>query len=193
MFDDNIMTKAAQVIDGCREAKLLMVTVESCTGGLLTGALTAIPGSSAVIDRGYITYSLHGKVEMVGVPAQMLGENGAVSAPVARAMAGGALSRCQPRIKLAVAITGVAGPGSTSPTKAAGLDNIAVAHEGPDLAPGRVREFPVVEVAHEAGLVDRHQRPQAHRHRRELPEVRHQPRMRVGRKAKASDLTPEMA
>ncbi|MFP6732159.1 MAG: CinA family protein [Alphaproteobacteria bacterium] len=130
MFDDNIMTKAAQVIDGCREAKLLMVTVESCTGGLLTGALTAIPGSSDVIDRGYITYSLHGKVEMVGVPAQMLGENGAVSAPVARAMAGGALSRCQPRIKLAVAITGVAGPGSTSPTKAAGLVYIAVAQEG---------------------------------------------------------------
>ena len=121
MFDETILDKASRVIGACRDAGLMMVTAESCTGGLLTGALTAIPGSSDVLERGYITYSLHGKVEMVGVPAQMLGENGAVSAPVARAMAGGALSRCQPRIKLAVAITGVAGPGSTSPTKAAGL------------------------------------------------------------------------
>ena len=130
MFDDVSMAKAAQVIDACRDAQLLMVTAESCTGGLLTGALTAIPGSSDVIDRGYITYSLHGKIEMIGVPAQMLGEHGAVSAPVARAMAGGALARCLPRIKLAVAITGVAGPGSTSPTKAAGLVYLAVAQDG---------------------------------------------------------------
>jgi len=130
MFGETILAKAGRVIDACRDAGLMMVTAESCTGGLLTGALTAIPGSSEVIDRGYITYSLHGKIEMIGVPAQMLAEHGAVSAAVARAMAGGALSRCQPRIKLAVAITGVAGPGSTSPTKAAGLVYIAVAQEG---------------------------------------------------------------
>ena len=147
MFDDNIMTKAAQVIDGCREAKLLMVTVESCTGGLLTGALTAIPGSSDVIDRGYITYSLHGKVEMVGVPAQMLGENGAVSAPVARAMVGGALARSLPRAALAVAITGIAGPGSTSSTKPAGLVYLAVAQEGRG----------ILEEKHEFGDIGRHE------------------------------------
>ncbi len=130
MFDETILEKAGRVIDACRDAKLMMVTVESCTGGLLTGALTAIPGSSDVVDRGYITYSLYGKMEMIGVPAEMLASDGAVSAAVARAMAGGALSRCSPRAKLAVAITGVAGPGSTSPTKPAGLVYLAVAQEG---------------------------------------------------------------
>ena len=130
MFDDQILHKAALVIDACRAAKLMMVTAESCTGGLLTGALTAIPGSSDVVDRGYITYSLHGKIEMIGVPAQMLAEHGAVSAAVARAMAGGALARSRPRAQLAVAITGVAGPGSTSSTKPAGLVYLAVAREG---------------------------------------------------------------
>ena len=82
MFDEKILDKAGRVIDACREAGLLMVTAESCTGGLLTGALTAIPGSSDVLDRGYIPYSLHGKIEMLGVPAQMLAEHGAVSAAV---------------------------------------------------------------------------------------------------------------
>ena len=130
MFSEAILNKASRVIDACRAAKLMMVTAESCTGGLLTGALTAIAGSSDVIDRGYITYSLHGKMEMIGVPAQMLAENGAVSEIVARTMAGGALARSLPRARLAVAITGVAGPGSTSPTKPAGLVYLAVAQEG---------------------------------------------------------------
>ena len=129
MFGETILAKAGRVIDACRDAGLMMVTAESCTGGLLTGALTAIPGSSEVIDRGYITYSLHGKIEMIGVPAQMLAEHGAVSAAVARAMAGGALARSRPRAQLAVAITGVAGPGSTSPDKPAGLVYLAVARE----------------------------------------------------------------
>ncbi len=130
MFDEKILQKAKAAIDACRDAKLMMVTAESCTGGLLTGALTAIAGSSDAIDRGYITYSLPSKMEMIGVPAEMLASDGAVSAAVARAMAGGALARCSPRAKLAVAVTGVAGPGSTSPTKPAGLVYIAAAQEG---------------------------------------------------------------
>ncbi len=130
MFDEVILLKAARVIDACRAAKLMMVTAESCTAGLLTGALTAIPGSSDVVDRGYITYSLYGKIEMIGVPAQMLAEHGAVSEAVARAMAGGALARSLPRARLAIAITGVAGPGSDSPAKPAGLVFIAVAQDG---------------------------------------------------------------
>ena len=140
MFDEKILDKAGRVIDACREAGLLMVTAESCTGGLLTGALTAIPGSSDVVDRGYITYSLHGKIEMIGVPAQLLAEHGAVSEAVARAMAGGALARSSPRAQLAVAITGVAGPGSTSPTKPAGLVYFAAAQEGKGILEER-REF----------------------------------------------------
>ena len=130
MFDEVILLKAGRVIDALRAAKLMMVTAESCTGGLLTGALTAIPGSSDAVDRGYITYSLHGKIEMIGVPAQMLAEHGAVSEAVARAMAGGALARSLPRARLAIAITGVAGPGTTSPAKPAGLVFIAVAQDG---------------------------------------------------------------
>ncbi|MCH7942656.1 MAG: CinA family protein [Proteobacteria bacterium] len=140
MFDEKILDKAGRVIDACREAGLLMVTAESCTGGLLTGALTAIPGSSDVVDRGYITYSLHGKIEMIGVPAQLLAEHGAVSEAVARAMAGGALARSSPRAQLAVAITGVAGPGGTSPTKPAGLVYFAAAQEGKGILEER-REF----------------------------------------------------
>lgn len=140
MFSDIILDKAAQVIDACREAELMLVTAESCTGGLLSGALTAIPGSSDVLDRGYITYSLHAKMEMIGVPGQMLAEHGAVSEMVARAMAGGALARSLPRAKLAVAVTGVAGPGSTSATKPAGLVYFAVAQEGKGIL-GECREF----------------------------------------------------
>ena len=147
MFDDKILDKAGRVIEACRAAKVMMVTAESCTGGLLTAALTAIPGSSDAIDRGYIAYSLHGKIEMIGVPAQMLAEHGAVSAGVARAMAGGALARCGPRAKLAVSITGVAGPGGTSPTKPAGLVYIAVAQEGKG----------VLEEKHEFGDIGRHE------------------------------------
>ncbi len=130
MFDEKILAKASRVSDACRAAKVMIVTAESCTGGLLTGALTAIPGSSDVLDRGYITYSLHGKIEMIGVPAQMLAEHGAVSEAVARAMAGGALARSRPHAQLAVAITGVAGPGSASPAKPAGLVYLAAAQEG---------------------------------------------------------------
>ena len=140
MFDDAILQKAGRVIDACREAKVMLVTAESCTGGLLAGALTAIPGSSDAFDRGYITYSLQGKMEMIGVPAEILAVHGAVSETVARAMAGGALARSMPRAKLAIAVTGVAGPGSTSPTKPAGRVYFAAAQEGKGILE-EMREF----------------------------------------------------
>lgn len=90
---------------------LTLATVESCTGGMVAAALTDIPGSSAVLDRGYVTYSNAAKTEMVGVPAALIDAHGAVSPEVAQAMATGALAQCG--ADLAVAITGIAGPGGS--------------------------------------------------------------------------------
>jgi nicotinamide-nucleotide amidase len=95
-----------------------IATVESCTGGLIASALTETPGSSLWFDRGFVTYSNEAKTELVGVPAATLAEHGAVSEPVARAMAEGALARSA--AWLALAVTGVAGPGGGSPAKPVG-------------------------------------------------------------------------
>jgi nicotinamide-nucleotide amidase len=97
----------------------LCATAESCTGGLVAGAITEIAGSSAWFDRGFVTYSNEAKAELLGVPVSVLDEHGAVSEPTARAMAEGALARS--RAAIAVAITGVAGPGGGSPDKPVGL------------------------------------------------------------------------
>jgi nicotinamide-nucleotide amidase len=104
----------------------MIATAESCTGGLVCGALTAIPGSSDVLDRGFVTYSYAAKTEMLGVPQAMIAEHGAVSEEVARAMAKGA--RLTPR-HLGLAVTGVAGPGSDSQAKPAGLVHLAAGLE----------------------------------------------------------------
>jgi len=106
----------------------MIATAESCTGGLVCGALTAIPGSSDVVDRAFVTYSYAAKTEMLGVPQAMIVEHGAVSEEVARAMAEGARERAG--VELAVAVTGIAGPGGATPTKPVGLVHIALAAAG---------------------------------------------------------------
>jgi nicotinamide-nucleotide amidase len=110
------------------ERKGLCATAESCTGGLVAGAITEIAGSSGWFDRGFITYSNEAKMEMLGVPEATLARHGAVSEATARAMAEGALARSQAGI--AVAVTGVAGPGGGSPEKPVGMVCFAWARSG---------------------------------------------------------------
>ena len=102
----------AALADALRARGLCIATAESCTGGLIAGACTELAGSSDWFDRGFVTYSNEAKTEMLGVDAALIASQGAVSEPVARAMAGGALVRS--RADLAVAVTGVAGPGGGS-------------------------------------------------------------------------------
>lgn len=102
---------AARILELARQAGRLIATAESCTGGLVAAALTEIPGSSDVVDRGFVTYSNAAKREMLGVQAATLEAHGAVSEPVAREMAEGALRRSG--AGLAVSITGIAGPGGS--------------------------------------------------------------------------------
>lgn len=102
---------ARQVLAAARGRGVMLAAAESCTGGLLSAALTAVPGSSAVVDRGFVTYSNAAKVQMLGVGQTTLDRHGAVSEPVAAEMATGALQRSDAGI--AVAITGIAGPGGS--------------------------------------------------------------------------------
>lgn len=125
MFPDDIQTLARQVIDRARERGLMIATAESCTGGLVAGALTDIAGSSAVVDRGFVTYSNEAKTDLVAVPPSLIEAHGAVSETVARAMAQGALIRSAAHIS--VAITGIAGPGGGSEDKPVGLVHFAAA------------------------------------------------------------------
>ena len=130
MFDPELTNKAEELLQSLRDAKLLIATAESCTGGLIAGVLTEIAGSSDVVDRGFVTYSNEAKNECLGVPAEMIDEHGAVSEEVARAMAKGAVHRS--RATISVAVTGVAGPGGGSDEKPVGLVHVAVARSGRD-------------------------------------------------------------
>src|SRR5262245_46364107 len=112
-MDDELRAAARRTIELCTARHLTIATAESCTGGLVVGALTEIPGSSAVVLCGFITYSNAAKESMLGVPSEVLQRHGAVSQATAQAMAQGALAISP--ADLAVAITGVAGPGGGSP------------------------------------------------------------------------------
>ena len=128
MFDHEMRDAAERVLLACRERKLKVVTAESCTGGLVAATLTAIAGSSDVVERGFVTYANEAKREMLGVPWDALLGHGAVSDPVARAMAAGALARSG--ADLAVSVTGVAGPGGGTVDKPVGLVHFAAVRAG---------------------------------------------------------------
>ena len=128
MFPDDIQAQAAQVLDRARAQDLKIAAAESCTGGLVLGALTAIAGSSDVVEGGLVTYANAAKHRLLGVPESVLAKHGSVSEPTARAMAEGALTALD--ADLSVAITGVAGPGGGSAEKPVGLVHFATAARG---------------------------------------------------------------
>ena len=128
LLADDLLAQAATLLERLQARGLTVATAESCTGGLVSAALTAIPGSSATVMAGYVTYSNHAKQHMLGVPEAMLAEFGAVSEPVAQAMAEGALR--DSGADLAVSITGIAGPGGATAGKPVGLVYVGVARRG---------------------------------------------------------------
>jgi nicotinamide-nucleotide amidase len=127
-MDAEIVALAKRVIERCIAGKLTIATAESCTGGLVAGALTEIAGSSAAVLCGFVTYSNEAKQAMLGVPEQTLKDHGAVSRDTAEAMAQGALAHSAADIS--VAITGIAGPGGGSPAKPVGLVHFGAARRG---------------------------------------------------------------
>ena len=128
MIDRSILEEAARLLEFCRARGLRLATAESCTGGLIAATLTAIAGSSDVVDRGFVTYSNAAKTEMLGVPANLIAEVGAVSEAVAARMAEGARDRSE--ADFAVSVTGVAGPGGGSAEKPVGLVWFGLASRG---------------------------------------------------------------
>jgi nicotinamide-nucleotide amidase len=124
----SLTDKANDLLQLCLQHAATLATVESCTGGLVAAAITAIPGSSRVLERGFVTYSNQAKTDLVGVPADLILAHGAVSEQVARAMAEGALVCCPALASLS--ITGIAGPDGGSATKPVGLVHIAAAMKG---------------------------------------------------------------
>ena len=125
MFEGEILTLAQSVLDACRARQWRLATAESCTGGLVAAALTAIAGSSDVVERGFVTYSNAAKSELLGVSPEIIAAHGAVSAETAAAMAQGAIARAP--IDLAISVIGIAGPGGATPTKPVGLVLLGVA------------------------------------------------------------------
>lgn len=128
MFDHELREAAERVLHACRHRGLKVVTAESCTGGLIAATLTAIAGSSDVVDRAFVTYSNEAKRDMIGVRWDVITRHGAVSEPVARAMASGALRHSA--ADLAVSVTGVAGPGGGTPEKPVGLVHFGALRKG---------------------------------------------------------------
>ncbi|WP_188909096.1 CinA family protein [Salinarimonas ramus] len=120
--------RATALLDAYATAGLTIVTAESCTGGLIAGLLTDIPGSSRAVERGFVTYSNEAKIECLGVPAATIEAHGAVSEETARAMAEGALAAS--RADVAVSVTGIAGPGGGSAEKPVGLVHFGCARRG---------------------------------------------------------------
>lgn len=127
-LEPELKARCEALIAQCRQRALKIATAESCTGGLIAAALTEIPGSSDVFERGFVTYSDDAKIEAIGVPAALVVKHGAVSANVAIAMAEGALTHS--KADVAVAVTGIAGPAGGSDAKPVGLVYIAVQRKG---------------------------------------------------------------
>jgi nicotinamide-nucleotide amidase len=128
MFPADLIDEAQRVLAELRAREMMLATAESCTGGLLIGLLTEVPGASDVVERGFVTYSNKAKIACLNVPPQLLARCGAVSAEVARAMAEGALVNSE--ADLAIAVTGVAGPGGGTAQKPVGLVRLAIARAG---------------------------------------------------------------
>jgi nicotinamide-nucleotide amidase len=186
------------LLDLCRMRKLTIATAESCTGGLVAAALTEIPGSSDVVDRGFVTYSNEAKHAMLGVAIATLDTFGAVSKETAVAMAFGALENAD--VDLAVAITGIAGPGGATPGKPVGLVHLAVAARDGRIihrecrfgAVGRanVREQSVIEALKMLLEMARGPKPPVKRPRaaahRPHPRVSRTPRRSAGKRRRTS-------
>jgi len=128
MYSEATLRRAEAVIAAARARQIKIATVESCTGGLLAGCITALAGASDVFERGFVTYANEAKTTLVGVPAALIQRMGAVSEEVARAMAEGALGAAP--VGAAVSVTGIAGPGGGSAAKPVGLVHIAAARTG---------------------------------------------------------------
>jgi nicotinamide-nucleotide amidase len=135
-----LLAQAEALLAACREAGATLATAESCTGGLIAACLTAIAGSSDVVERGFVTYSNAAKAELLGVPSGLIAAQGAVSRQVAAAMAEGALAHS--RASLALSVTGVAGPGGGSAAKPVGLVFLGGARRGGGAAMVRECRFP---------------------------------------------------
>ena len=146
MFDDSILHAASQLMERCLADHVRIVFAESCTGGLISAAMTALPGSSRVVDRGFVVYSHESKEQELNVPKTLCERHGSVSEPVAIAMAEGALRRTEGAAQLSIAVTGVAGPEGTA-AKPVGLVHIAVARAG--------QEASVAHEKHEFGPLSR--------------------------------------
>ncbi|MFN6955824.1 MAG: CinA family protein [Acetobacteraceae bacterium] len=132
MLPPETLDHAAALLALLQRRGLTLATAESCTGGLIAAALTSVPGSSATVLAGFITYSNQAKATMLGVDPAVIAAEGAVSEAVARAMAEGALARSG--AGLAVSVTGIAGPGGATPGKPVGLVHLAAARRGATLA-----------------------------------------------------------
>lgn len=125
MFGNELMDQAEKLVEGLRQRKLMVATAESCTGGLLAGLLTTVPGTSDIFERGFVTYTNDAKMQLIDVPEAILDEHGAVSRECAEAMARGALANSP--ADLAISITGIAGPTGATPAKPVGLVHFGLA------------------------------------------------------------------
>jgi len=128
MYPEILYVMAEDLLEACHDQDIKLALAESCTGGLIAGCITSVAGSSAVFERGFVTYSNQAKGEMLGVPAHVFMQYGSVSEECARAMAEGALSHSH--AQLALSVTGIAGPGGATTDKPVGLVHLACAREG---------------------------------------------------------------
>ena len=128
LFPAPLLALAEETLDACRGAGLMLALAESCTGGMVAACLTSVSGASAVVDRGFVTYTNRAKQELLGVPPHLFASFGAVSEEVARAMAEEVLARSSAQVTISV--TGIAGPGGATPGKPVGLVHMASARTG---------------------------------------------------------------